>query len=434
MNEIDDNELINLIKAGSEKPDLDYKVDIDLTASKKEKVEITKDVIAMANYGGGVIVGGVSEDNNGFKLQGMPATSLKPFDSTALNDFVSNYCDPPINSTTKKITINTNIYGIILVPGFTSQPHIVTKSYPNVLREGDILIRSNSNNSLRANPHSLRRMIDKAVKYRQGRFKELLQTAIESSSPALVGGVDETNPESIAPFDLDQYKDEYTGFRITRILPEETFQISPVSLRETAIESQVNSEFDRYTFPPLNFINNIEERFPFGIAIDEGEEYNNIFTFLFLGTNGEIYCVENMWEDQAREPNEDGEIGLFTTLQRIFGSLLFAKRYYSKLGFDGLFYMIFTQESSIPRKIISEVNPNFSLLMDKRNNMDTPVSVDISLDADEDFVGLKNAWKEMAQVFFWFFHYDIDEEKADKFFDTLGERYIDLDHISKELS
>lgn len=214
-----DEDIIDRIKSKTEHPDFDYKDDINLSGNKKYKAEIAKDVVAIANYGGGLIVAGVPESTTGYVLKGMPEASLRVFDSTALNDFVKNYCSPPINTTTRKIEIDGNVYGVVVVPGFATQPHIITKDYPEVLRTGDILVRSASNNSVRAGPHDLRKLIDLAVRRRQGTLGDLLQAALESTRPVLVGGSSLSAREVEVPFDRAEYGERYKGFRIVTSVP-----------------------------------------------------------------------------------------------------------------------------------------------------------------------------------------------------------------------
>jgi len=249
-----EQDIIALIKSGEERPDFDYKADIDLTAGKREKAEIAKDIIAMANSGGGLIAGGVKETPAGFLWEGMSRAVLKAFDSTALNDFVNNYCGPPINTTTRKMEIDDKVYGVIIVPGFAEQPHIVVKDYPEVLRRGDLLVRSASNNSVRAGPEDMRKLISLAVRRRQGALKDLLQAALETR-PALVGAAASSAEFIEAPFDRSDYAERYKGFRVVTIAPDEAqVTVRPMMLREAAAAAVVTDSRSGYpSFPPTYF-------------------------------------------------------------------------------------------------------------------------------------------------------------------------------------
>ena len=258
------------IMSGAERRDLDYKCDIDLTTdNKKAKVEIAKDIIAMANSGGGLIVGGVKETEGGFKWEGMPEESLKAFDSTPLNDFVRNQCAPPINCTTRKVEIDGHTYGVIQVPGFVDQPHIVTKDYQQVLNKGDILVRSASNNSVRAEPDDLRRLIDRAVGLRQGVLRDLLQTVFQNTPPSLIGGAPQIANTTELPFDRQVYSDRFKGFRIIRMSPanEElpAFRTRLFGATQAAIVHGVGGYPD---FPDIDLAAAIQKRLPAGVALE----------------------------------------------------------------------------------------------------------------------------------------------------------------------
>jgi hypothetical protein len=88
-----------LIRLGKETKNLDYKGPCGWNeGNKKACCEIVKDVLALANTGGGFIVVGVTEDPIGFTLAGLPSGMAASFEVTRLsNNFLQNYADPPIN-------------------------------------------------------------------------------------------------------------------------------------------------------------------------------------------------------------------------------------------------------------------------------------------------------------------------------------------------
>ena len=269
-----EQDIIALIESGEERPDFDYKADIDLTAGKREKAEIAKDIIAMANSGGGLIVGGVKETPEGYVWEGMSQVALKVFDSTALNDFVKSYCAPLINTTTRKVEIDGRVYGVIIVPEFADEPYIVVKDYPEVLKPGDLLVRSASNNSVRAGPDELRKLINLAVRRRQSALKDMLQAALESRRPMLVGTATASAETVKSPFDRSKYAESYKGFRIVTIAPiEAEVSVRPMELRGAAEKAIVTNRRSGYQgFPPPYFPRAVEKRLPVGIAFESESE------------------------------------------------------------------------------------------------------------------------------------------------------------------
>jgi hypothetical protein len=430
MKDLTEQEVINLIEAGEERPELDYKADIDLTANKKEKVEIVKDIIAMANSGGGILVGGVHEEPQGFVWSGMPDDSLKAFDSTALNDFVTNYSDPPINTTTRKITIGDEVYGIVIVPAFYSEPHIVIKDYPDVLRVGDILVRSASNNSVRATPTELRKIIDLAVKRRRGALKDLLQGALESTRPTLVGGLSQ-GESSKPPFDRSEYSDKYIGFSIVKIVPENwESDIRPMSITDVVKNSAINDRNGYSDFPPINLPNAVEKRLPMGIIYQQENEYHPQLSFVFLDIHGQVFCVESVWDYVEAEPKQGGGVGLLSTMQRIFGAILFGRQYYPALGYTGKIRIRYSLESSIPRYLVMESNNYWPFLKQYYNNMDAPIVVERVFTTSMDLAELEAITKDLVSEFFWYFYYDLKDSDVNNFLEDVKQKRI---RIPREL-
>lgn len=410
-----EEDIIDRIKSKTEHPDFDYKDDIDLSGDKEHKAEITKDVVAMANYGGGLIVGGVPESTTGYVLKGMPEASLRVFDSTALNDFVKNYCGPPINTTTRKIEIDGNVYGVVIVPGFATQPHIITKDYPEVLRTGDILVRSASNNSVRAGPEDLRRLIDRAVSLKQQALKDMLQAALPGSHPLLIGGTS-VLPEAVQPpFDRSKYSDRYKGFRIVAMAPlGSDMSVQLPHLRPAVDQALVLDLAGRVHFPPLPLSATAENRLPVGIVFENEEEYWPRLTFLFLGANGQVFCADTLWEDTRWAADSLGSVSVFSTISTLYSALIFARLYYPALDYQGKVQVRFSQESSVPRALQMDSKHFWPFPERYYNDMATPVAIERIVSANANLDELETLAVDMMIEFFWYFHYDLDQDAATK--------------------
>src|ERR1700674_54806 len=129
------DDLEQLIKLGKETKNLDYKGPCGWDEGNKQACcEIVKDILALANSGGGHIVVGVKEEPIGFSLVGLTAEMVATFETTRLHNFLQNYADPPINCTVVKKTVDQKLFVVIEVPSFRETPHILQKDFPRVLQ------------------------------------------------------------------------------------------------------------------------------------------------------------------------------------------------------------------------------------------------------------------------------------------------------------
>ena len=219
-------ELEQLIRSGRESRTLDYKGPCSWDESdKKACCELVKDAIALANSGGGCVVFGVAERSGRFQHDGLSEQELSSFDTTRVNRFLSNYCDPPINCTVAKVQLDGREFVVLEVPGFTEAPHICQKDYPGVLNKSFFYIRTANNESAPATSSSdFRRLIELAVRNQQDKLLESFR-AILTGTQRIDQAVEavrafESELENLRPRALDAtaYRDEYgdnyyRGFR-----------------------------------------------------------------------------------------------------------------------------------------------------------------------------------------------------------------------------
>jgi hypothetical protein len=139
-------ELIAIIERNFESKSLDYKGPVTWDShDKRACCELTKDVLGMANTEGGYIVIGVSELEHGFGLVGLNAEQAKSFESSAICRFIQNYVDPPINVRVQKVSHKGRVFVVLEVPRFVDTPHICQKDYPEVLRDRELYVRTDNN-------------------------------------------------------------------------------------------------------------------------------------------------------------------------------------------------------------------------------------------------------------------------------------------------
>ena len=137
-----DDRLIRALRQDHESRDVDYKAAMvwDTKAGKAACCGIVKDILAMANSGGGLIVLGVDEmPDKSFQRSGVPSPMLASWETTRVNSFVQTYADPPINVLVRRFTDTDLTFIALDVPPFPSVPHICVSAYPEELRRFVVL-------------------------------------------------------------------------------------------------------------------------------------------------------------------------------------------------------------------------------------------------------------------------------------------------------
>lgn len=140
-------DLDQLLKSKKETPNLDYKETLIWDRSHRDaKLEITKDILAMANtQDGGRIVFGVRDGD--FEVVGLSNEAYDSFDTTPVNQFLHNYADPTFTCSVIKQEIEGKKVVVIDIPEFSEVP-IVCKQSANsssnteILKKGAVYIRT----------------------------------------------------------------------------------------------------------------------------------------------------------------------------------------------------------------------------------------------------------------------------------------------------
>lgn len=136
---------IQLLRLGFETTNLDYKEDIDL--SKKDIcASVAKDVIAMANVGGGTIILGVAEVEPGkFEWRGVPNERIHSFEPTVVGDVLKKYIGSAIAIKIKRINWEGKTFVIFKVPSCNGNLVLAYCDNESArLYRGRIYVRTNS--------------------------------------------------------------------------------------------------------------------------------------------------------------------------------------------------------------------------------------------------------------------------------------------------
>ena len=109
----DEEKLRELLTFGCECTELDFKEVIDFD-NKKEKLELVKDIVSMANhYPGGYLVIGACDD--GTPSDRACENDWKKFDSAVLNDQLKSYIDVPIRLYSQHHDLGGHVFQVICV-------------------------------------------------------------------------------------------------------------------------------------------------------------------------------------------------------------------------------------------------------------------------------------------------------------------------------
>ena len=135
-----DNALLYL---GTETPTLDYKESVDLT-TRDARAKIAKDVIAMANIGGGTMVIGVAERTKGhFEQVGLNSTDLENLEVSLVNKSLRPFIDPVFHIGVRRVSDREKTFVFFEIPGSKELPVLARKSNESAaLYQGRIYIRT----------------------------------------------------------------------------------------------------------------------------------------------------------------------------------------------------------------------------------------------------------------------------------------------------
>jgi len=154
---------IQLVHLGIETQSHDYKETVDL-ASKSGRASLAKDVMAMANWGGGTIVVGVAEPQPGeFVTQGVPDSVLSSFETSRLNRAVNEFLDPPVPITVRRVRDGNHVFVLLSVPAAKDSLVLVKRQNEDAgIYPGRIYSRSSAAESAEVRSSSeLRDLLDR---------------------------------------------------------------------------------------------------------------------------------------------------------------------------------------------------------------------------------------------------------------------------------
>jgi CheY-like chemotaxis protein len=164
---------ISLLTFGVESRDLDYKEQIDLD-SNTSRAELARDVIAMANAGGGRLIVGIAERDNTFLPVGVPASDLPRYETTKLNDCLRKYVSSTVQVRSRVVRHKGLGFAFIEVdPALDTIALAATLNEKAGLYPGRIYVRTHDGRTSElSDPLELRKLIDRLVENRLKHYQQ----------------------------------------------------------------------------------------------------------------------------------------------------------------------------------------------------------------------------------------------------------------------
>ncbi|MEW8072141.1 MAG: hypothetical protein AB2826_17120 [Candidatus Thiodiazotropha sp.] len=136
--------LADLLVDPREDLDLEVKNWLDLQGNNDDRATFAKAVLALTNHGGGFIILGLLETDNGMvEARGRPA-ALDGYSQDLINGIVQNYCDPQFHCAVHVVANPDGaLFPVVIVPGGHRVPVRARRAGPhdNIVQNNAIYIR-----------------------------------------------------------------------------------------------------------------------------------------------------------------------------------------------------------------------------------------------------------------------------------------------------
>lgn len=176
--------LDQLVDVSSESLDVELKGWIDVENDLLTRAKMAKEIIALANHGGGYILIGFSETDDGVVAQEKPNNySVNLSDS--VNAIVEKYIEPSFHCDVQSIPKNGTYYPVIIVPGGHCVPVRAKKSGPHgkgIQQNGYYIRRPGPNSQAPLSGKEWDELIRRCVKNSREDLLDSIRHILESGS------------------------------------------------------------------------------------------------------------------------------------------------------------------------------------------------------------------------------------------------------------
>lgn len=422
-----------LLEIKTETKNLDHKEGLNWDkSSNDEKLEIVKDIIAMANtQDGGKIVIGVRDGD--YEFVGLSEEDYKSFDQTKLNEFLHKYTDPKFSCQVYKDKIYEKYVVVIDIPEFQEVPiickrdaHSSKNNSKQILQKGQIYIRTDKASSeVIPSAQEMRDLLGRAIVKKGDELLNNIEHLIkgkplkttEDSEEKYKIEIKETNDslsmvlgeelKKYGYWEVYAYPMDYVAKRIAELKKiKELIEKSEVGLRGWPFPCTDNGNASNFT--------KCRQSYTTGGRYIEG--YRAYQSGLFVWKRA-------IWEDIEYKSNGKPVLSFISAIWSITEFFLFFKRYYTEIAPDSDLHIEIILNGMKDRKLIA-LDPSDSL-EDRYSAKDDLIRIQ----EDIKVVDLRASYKEIAnrviRDIFTVFNWDnVSEEVIDKQQTKLIERKI----------
>ena len=341
--------LCALVARDEEHQLFDYKESMAWEESASEAIGLIKDILALANSGGGHLVIGVSEkDGGGFEFAGVSDTDASTWDATLLGNKVNVYAEPPVSLRVRIAVCDGAKFVVITVDGFQRVPHICKKSFEKdgkrILTTPTLYIRTSTCQSRPVqSAEELNDIIERAVRTRQDQMLTAIRSVLIGASATT--GIDDqaafdqqitaTLNEIAEPLPDKPYDAFYTDVMFPARFDEDRFSI-------TVLRDALNEASISYEGPPFLYFDGAAKyitRLPDGLRLEfagsgvrlSGAPDDRYF-YWRLRRSGLLVVKSLLWEESYFAPNGVRRVNKSSIIGHVAQSIDALVRLYSQLG------------------------------------------------------------------------------------------------------
>ncbi len=331
------------------------------------KVELTRDIAAMANTrDGGLIIVGVEEEpeTKRPRIVGLNDTQLASFDPSRIGQYVNSRFEPPVELRVEKPTVDGKALAVIQVSEFRDSPAICTKEgrksgNREIFMPGAVLVRTGAAETRQVDAEHMRELVGRAITRRGDHLLDQIRRIV-TGAPAIA------SPGWEGEFvkELEEWADEEEKFRRASagvgtwslfVVPTSMPPQAPLvhgELKKAILAAIVSLRGWSFPYHRPEGIRNLQSGISHDIDSHLGDkEHWNFFRRLVFG------FARTMWEDRKQVPlagHGPGKVLSFVNVTYTVAEyVLFTKRVFEAVGYEGALLIRISLHGCRGRSLVS---------------------------------------------------------------------------------
>ena len=299
----------NLLKRLIEKNEVDYKK--KLGSSNKSKADMIKDFAAMANYGGGVLIFGV--DNDEETLIGINDDELDIYDPARLQGILQKFLSPVPEIVHEKVNYKGMNFPFVRIASIEKTPIICCKVFHNeenklLLQSGDIFTRQNTQTIKVHLESQVRSILEMAMNFEIAQRLKVIQPIFEKNSLKKIDPVSHIESLGRSQAKKHSYITSNKPVREILLIPKENATIYEENLLLNAclLQSRLHGHIYPYYFS-LHKQEGFSENGYIVFSKVASSKYTQRTFLRQERPSGELYCISTLFEDEVFNENTSQE-------------------------------------------------------------------------------------------------------------------------------